>query len=280
MNSCVFCLPVYNSEYGLSKCLQHIKTLQKYFNQTKILVFYDNSKDGSLELLLKNRESMKIEIYTNTEPKHKQRVKNICKARNFMLDIIKEKYSHFEFFICMDTNNYSCIGDINEDVFKMVMARKDEWDAISFDREAGYYDTWALSFNPYIYSIFHMKQKDKYIKNMRENFNKIKNEYHTNLKGSFLQVYSAFNGFAIYKTNFFTNCKYSTIIDHSIYPPGTLDTLVKETGLEPFHNMDGDCEHRNFHLESIKFNNARIMICFDSLIKKVPNPPKFCRGEA
>lgn len=280
MNSCVFCLPVYNSEYGLSKCLNHIKNLNKYFNNIQILAYYDNSKDKSLEILMKTKDTMNIEIFLNTEPKHKQRVKNICKARNFMLDVIKEKYNHFEFFICMDTNNYSCIGDLNEEVFKMVMNRKDEWDSISFDREAGYYDTWALSFDPYIYSIFHMRKKDKYINNMRKTFNNIKKKYHNEFKGNLMKVFSAFNGFAIYKTKYFINCKYSTVIDKSIYPPGTLEKLVKDTGFKPLDNLDGDCEHRNFHLEAIKYNNARIMICFDSLIKKVPNPPKFCRGEA
>ena len=36
-----------------------------------------------------------------------------------------------------------------------ILKINDKWDCISFNREAGYYDMWALSFIPYVYSFNH-----------------------------------------------------------------------------------------------------------------------------
>ena len=42
--------------------------------------------------------------------------------------------------------------------------------------------------------------------------------------------------------------------------------------------MGGDCEHRHFHLEAIKKNNARIRISTKYVFSKFNNPPKNSRG--
>ena len=59
----------------------------------------------------------------------------------------------------MDSNEYACVGQINLDTLSNALQRSDDWDSISFDREAGYYDYWALSFDPHIYSFFHVQNK-------------------------------------------------------------------------------------------------------------------------
>lgn len=53
----------------------------------------------------------------------------------------------------MDNNKYNCVGKINIDILKKSLLLNN-CDSLSFDRVAGYYDTWSLSFNPYIYSFF------------------------------------------------------------------------------------------------------------------------------
>ena len=42
--------------------------------------------------------------------------------------------------------------------------------------------------------------------------------------------------------------------------------------------MEGDCEHRHFHLESIQKNNARIRISPKSVFSKVGNSLHKSRG--
>ena len=153
-SKCCICLCVYNNEYGLPFVLNNIHKLKPVFSKTQILVFYDDSTYDSLQIL-KEYKNMNdnMEIIINHNDRTNSKTKNIAHARNSLLQLIKQKYNDYEYFIMMDSNEYSCIGDININVLENVLLR-DDWDSISFDREAGYYDTWALSFDPFIYSFF------------------------------------------------------------------------------------------------------------------------------
>ena len=282
MPNCCICLCVYKNEFGLPFVLNNITKLSKLFEKTNILVFYDKSNDRSLKILkqYKNNNTdqhIHIEIIINDQKKSQSRVKNISFARNALIDLIRQKYNHYEYFIMMDSNEYSCIGDINTDNIKDILLRKD-WDSISFDREAGYYDTWALSFDPYIYSFFHFSNWQKVVQMMRENFNQLLNDYKINKPDELIPVYSALNGFAIYKTEKFINCYYGCTIDLSLFPLHLIRIEQEITGCKITNNLSNDCEHRHFHLEAIKKNNAKIRISTKSIFAKVKNPPPNSRG--
>ena len=47
---------------------------------------------------------------------------------------------------------------MNLDILCEVFTEKNlkKWDSVSFDREDGYYDYWALSFHNFIYSFHHI----------------------------------------------------------------------------------------------------------------------------
>jgi hypothetical protein len=176
-----------------------------------------------------------------------------------------------KYFIMMDSNEYACVGQINIDTLRSAMQRSDEWDSVSFDREAGYYDYWALSFDPHIYSFFHLQNKTETRQAMIASFA-------TKLNASrdsknFVPVYSAFNGFAIYKTNMFLNCSYSADIHINLFPKHLLPPKI----LKHFKN---DCEHRKFHLEAIKKNGARIMVSPLSIFYKLTVRNPSLRGPA
>ena len=177
----------------------------------------------------------------------------------------------------MDSNEYSCIGNIKIDVIKETLSM-DNWDCISFDREAGYYDTWALSFEPYIYSFFHFNNWERVVSMMRDEFTILLSNYKNKQSDELIPVYSAFNGFAIYKTNKFLNCNYSANIDLSLFPPGSIIKQEKLTGESIISRKINDCEHRHFHLEAIKKNNALIRISTKSVFSKVENPRRGLRG--
>jgi hypothetical protein len=284
--------------------LKNIDKLSKLFNKTQILVFYDISNDRSLDILLEYKNNLhsqtcdvsgsspgpgpgpvtddantnvNIEITINARKVSNNRVENISHARNALLDIIRTEYRHYEYFIMMDSNEYSCIGDMNTGVISDILQRTD-WDAVSFDREAGYYDTWALSFKPYVYSFFHFSNWRQVVEMMRAQFNRVLEEYKNNTPDELMPVYSAFNGFAIYKTAKFINCRYSSTINVSLFPNNLIILQKYVTGCEIINHLEGDCEHRHFHLESIKKNGARIRICTKSVFAKFPNPPAGLRG--
>lgn len=288
-SECCIGLCVYNNEFGLPFVLKNIKKLEPLFHKLTIIVFYDNSTDKSMEILEQYKTTFKESIVIlhlstsehDNSNKKKSRTERIAFARNNILNYIRTNHSTSEYFIMMDSNEYSCVGDLNTTIFQEVMDKNTLWDAVSFDREAGYYDIWALSFDPYIYSFFHFIHWQMVVAKMRESFNNILRECKEKMPEGFIPVFSAFNGFAIYKTSYFLNCDYSSNIDLSLF---SYNSIVKETiitGKKIVNYFANDCEHRHFHLEAIKKNNARIRIYPKSLFAKFQGKlPPNCRGPA
>jgi hypothetical protein len=98
-------------------------------------------------------------------------------------------------------------------------------------------------------------------------------------KKALVNVYSAFNGFAVYKWSVFKDCNYSIDIDLSLFPENTLEKQVDETGVKLMPVNAYDCEHRHFHLQAIHTKNARIRIYPKSLFAKFQGEKKKnCRG--
>ena len=299
-NNCVICLCVYNNERGLPSVLSNIVKISQsnLFDKVTIVAFYDASADKSYSILesFKNQHqrsksgfsSELIETVIISSDKkeirmsfgnasmvtYKSRTMRIANARNHILNYMRsaqKQGAYNKYFIMMDSNEYACVGHINIDTLRDALQRSNEWDSISFNREAGYYDYWALSFDPHIYSFFHMQNKDETLQAMVASFA-------TKLNASrdsrdMIPVYSAFNGFAIYKTNMFLNCSYSSLIHIPLFPKHLLPRKL----LNHFKN---DCEHRKFHLEAIKKNGARIMVSPLSIFYKLPVPNPSLRGPA
>jgi len=299
-NNCVICLCVYNNERGLPSVLSNIVKISQsnLFDKVTIVAFYDASADKSYSILesFKNqhqrsksgfsselietviissdKKEIRMSFGNASRVTNKSRTMRIANARNHILNYMRsaqKQGAYNKYFIMMDSNEYACVGHINIDTLRDALQRSNEWDSISFNREAGYYDYWALSFDPHIYSFFHMQNKDETLQAMVASFA-------TKLNASrdsrdMIPVYSAFNGFAIYKTNMFLNCSYSSLIHIPLFPKHLLPRKL----LNHFKN---DCEHRKFHLEAIKKNGARIMVSPLSIFYKLPVPNPSLRGPA
>ena len=210
----------------------------------------------------------------------KNRTARIAIARNGILNCIRSQRAsgvYNKYFIMMDSNEYACVGQINIDTMRSALHRSDEWDSISFDREAGYYDYWALSFDPHIYSFYHVENRNETLSNMVTSFatklKNAKNAKNVDKQYELIPVYSSYNGFAIYKTDVFLNCSYSSEININLFPKQLLPSKI----LNHFKN---DCEHRKFHLEAIKKNNARIVVSPLSIFYKLPIKNPALRGPA
>jgi len=225
----------------------------------------------------------RVEMIQNTYPRESVRQRNIGHARNTFLDYLRSLrkldadnaclFSHFAF---MDFNNYACIGDINTDVLQEVMDLQSEWDSVSFMREAGYYDMWALSFYPYVHSFFHFEREWRdVLDRMRKMFDSVAvRAMHSG--NSFLSVYSAFNGFALYRCSTYLSdaeprIRYSDDIQTAFYPPNALQEQLYLVDSQMDGRINNDCEHRYFHMASAQPpHNARIYIYLKSLFKKMP----------
>lgn len=279
--TCCVCLCVLNNEQGLPHVLKNIQKMEEIF-KIEIIVYYDKSHDKSLEILENyHRTHSNITIIKGNSKLYTraiERTKNIANARNCLLQEIRKMHTAPDYFIMMDSNEYACVGDINIDVLKSSLKYREGWDSVSFDREAGYYDYWALSIQPFIYSFVHMVPNQHDIDLCKKYLHNILQMYKSMGENAFIPVHSAFNGFAIYKTSKFINCYYSDIIDCTLFPEGTIQTHMACVSKQIVRVFDKDCEHRHFHLQAIKQNGAKIYIYPYPLFKKVDNPPPNSRG--
>ena len=300
-NNCVIGLCVYNNERGLPSVLSNIVKLSesKLFHKITIVAFYDSSSDKSYSILesFKNQHQHSKSVFSNelietviisnhkkelrmsfgnaSRVMDKSRTARIAAARNEILNYIRRSLQlrgiYNEYFIMMDSNEYACVGQMNIDTLRSALKRSDEWDGISFDREAGYYDYWALSFDPHIYSFYHVQNKNETLQSMVTSFATKLNAARDSQ--DLIPVYSAFNGFAIYKTSMFLNCSYSSMIHIHLFPKQLIPAKI-------LYNFKNDCEHRKFHLEAIKKNGARIMVSPLSIFYKLPVRNPKLRGPA
>jgi hypothetical protein len=281
---CTIGLCCYNNQQGLPDVINNIKQIIPLFINTKIIFFYDESIDNTLSILqeFKHNYPDNIDIIINSSTRSSSRTHNIAHARNNILNHIRSKYNDYQYMIMMDANEYSCIGKINTNTIKYVFNHDniDQWDSVSFDREAGYYDTWALSFDPFVYSFFHFYDSKNVVQKMRQEFNHILSTYKSHSPNKFIPVLSAFNGFAIYKLDKFLNCFYSNIIDTSLFPPESIHKQTKYCNTNILPILNDDCEHRHFHLEAIHKNNAKIRILPQSVFHKLTHPKPSLRGPA
>lgn len=304
---CVIGLCVYNNEPGLPSVLSNIVKIMesKLFHKVTVVAFYDFSSDNSHLILEKFKKvyervraaDFKMTIIDNTNGRKvcmdfgsennavvrildTSRTARIAVARNGILHFIrglhKKGFPH-KYFIMMDSNEYACVGRINIPTLCSALERSDEWDSVSFNREAGYYDYWALSYDKYIYSIYHVVNRDETIHNIRRDFevklNNAKNTKNDNKNYNFIPVYSSYDGFAIYKSDKFLNCSYSSNIDIRLFPKNLLPKQI-------INKFTNDCEHRKFHLEAIKKNKARIVVSPLSIFYKLPIRNPGLRGPA
>jgi hypothetical protein len=265
---CCICGPVKNCGPYLDKVFKNIEKITSLFEDYVIIIYYDKSDDDTL-IKLKNYQlqNNKMKFYINTCPVSKYRTHNIAKARNFCIAEIKENYSDFPFFIMMDFDDVNC-KNVHPEIIEKYLHRQD-WDCLSFNTSPDYYDIWGLSIYPYCFSYNHFKQSVEYYS--------IIQKYVENLlvklpENELLKCFSAFNGFAIYKTNKFLNCKYDGRVRVDLLPSFFLKKHMLATNspmiYKDYGNVNGyfeDCEHRAFHLQAIQLNNAEIKIACDKL---------------
>ena len=298
MNKLSLCigLCIYNSEHGLPYVLSNLGKLRSsgIFDRMHFIVVYeDNDSSMSTTYQILNSFSNLIhpcvvECIKNRFARSPVRQRHIGNARNTVLERLRElrsagtEFSHFAF---MDTNNYACIGDMNTEVLREAMVRSEEWDSLSFLREAGYYDMWALSYDPFIHSFFHFREYwNNTLNKVRAHFDPAIEKAVRNGDTMF-PVFSAYNGFAIYKCTVYLSdalpmLRYSDEIKREYYPEGMLKLQEAKLECGADDRGDDDCEHRYFHLASLQPpHNARIFIYLKSLFKKMSElerPTRFC----
>ena len=265
------CGCVRNVESYLKDVFKNIKKMTGLFKEYHILMSYDKSDDKSLETLQSIQRDCpvnKMTIIIGDEPLSRIRTQNISNARNRILEHIRnipidERY---EYFIMMDMDDV-CVGKMDlkclYDSFHHQNAK--DWDTLSFNRNP-YYDIWALSIYPYTFSCWHYNRSTQIQRQMRLLLKKRLRVCKQQQKLS--QCISAFNGFAIYRTDKFIDSNYEWNVHKAldIYPNSMVRVMSETVHSEPIARHD-DCEHRYFHIRASQMNGARICISPEILFK-------------
>jgi glycosyltransferase involved in cell wall biosynthesis len=252
---CCICGTVRNCAPYLEKVFKNIETIGKIFENYKVIMSYDSSDDNTLQILQKYQEHHEnnFTLQIGSEPLSNFRVYNIAKARNNCLDIIRSKYPDYDYFIMIDCDEV-CSLPVKLEYLLYYLTINTEWDALTFNSEP-YYDLWALSKFPYSYSCMHFKN----YKLWGEFINQIIKDTPPR---TLIPCLSAFNGFAIYRTNKFIKGFYDPLPRFDLLPKHLLQANEKVAGPIYFKGKAEkvDCEHRSFHLMAINDCQARIRI--------------------
>lgn len=272
--NCILCIPCRNVAVHLNKIFKNIEKLKTVFDKFNVCFFYDHSNDNTLKLLndFKINNSY-IKILVNNDKLLEYRTHRIAHARNKLVNYIKENYEDIEYFIMMDCDEI-CSYPININVLRYHLSL-DNWDALSFNRHGlprGHenFDIWALQYEPFIHHCHSYYGDLSIVFIMRDDITKKLNNLN---KDELFKCYSAFNGFAIYRTDKFLNCKYDGetqkyFSDEKINnmlkmfkEKYNLNMKINYDYVDPSHGGGKqNCEHIGFHIQAIRENNARIRI--------------------
>ena len=251
---CCICGAVKNVGKYLDKIFSNIEKIGSLFENYVIIFYYDHSTDNTLQKMKEYQAKVGVErfiFYVNIVPISKYRTHRIANARNNCLQIIRNNYIDWPYFIMIDCDD-KCSENVKINVLQKYLRRND-WDSLSFNKKQ-YYDIWALSVRPYMFSFLHFKPQA--IKPMINYINDLLKKVPP---GGLLKCASAFNGFAIYRTNKFINCTYDGKPRLDLIPASILKTNMKVLNSKIYEGPE-DCEHRAFHLEAIQKYGARIRI--------------------
>lgn len=252
MNCCI-CGTIKNVEQYLNKIFQNMELIGSLFEDYVIILYYDHSSDNTLQKTQNYQiKNTKLQIIINNDIPLQYRTHRIAKGRNECLNMIKEKYSNYEYFIMMDCDD-RCAYNMRLPLLKNYLNNNNNWDSLSFNHPAGYYDSWALSKRPFVVSCHHFKNPTSGQKNITKIIKKTP-------KNKLIRCLSAFNGFAIYKTEKFINCIYDGKFRLDYIPKKMILENIKVAGKINITQNNEDCEHRHFHFQAVFKNNARIMI--------------------
>lgn len=263
MNCCI-CGTVRNCGRYLNKVFENIEKIGSIFNDYKIILYYDISRDNTLNILKEyQKKNPKLLFYVNKIPTSQFRTHRLAKGRNFCLKYVRDNRDLYPYFIMLDMDDVNC-KNLNAEPLRKCLNRND-WDGLSFNTNPCYYDIWGLSIRPFCFSYNHFDNNLKYHKIIA---NYVMNKLNKLEPGQLLPCISSFNGLSIYRTNKFLETYYDGRVRLDLFPKVFIQSHATAQKSTALHYKDyghikarfEDCEHRAFHQMARINSGARIMI--------------------
>jgi hypothetical protein len=226
-----------NIAQWIPKTFDNVYRVAGLFNSYKIVIYENDSQDTTLTDLQKiNDTNLHIITEKNVDIRYPYRTWRLAYGRNMVLNYARDHYSNYDYIIVMDLDDVAqSVYNINH--IRQMLDQNNLWDSISFNLPY-YYDRWALRYPGADYNLWGYSDVKKRDHDIQVDITRILQSRGDKL----FPVYSAFQGFAIYKFNIIGNCAYD---GHN------RDTAV---------SFVEDCEHVPFHKCIGEMQNGRIMI--------------------
>lgn len=275
------CFSVRDCGGYLPSLFANIEDLRKGLPDTRVtcIFVYDNCSDNSEQLIrgyARNRPDVVVETLVNLSPLRTVRIAN---ARNRYLEIL-ETLDGVEYHMVVDCDEV-CAAEWDIGVIRESLESSEGWDSLSFDR-SHYYDIWALLFDGFIHHCWGFTRPTEVVGIMQS-------EFRRKLAQSSeptVAVWSAFCGFAIYKTPRFRGVRYDGRASSLQALFTNQDRNHLESSLRCNHNLDvaclppdcgnGEaCEHLFYHVSAgrlgCEIRVSKSVVCPDGA-PRVPVP--------
>lgn len=230
-------------------------------------------------------QSRRADVIVRTIPNPSPlRTVRIAKARNVCLDEL-DHLGDVEYHAMIDCDDKGA-GQWNLEVIRNALSDSDDWDCLSFDR-SHYYDSWALLFDGFTQHSWGFRpRRSPGFMRMRKSDGRVNTLMLAEIRRKLdtspthtIEVVSAFNGFAIYKTRRFRGLRYDgyasnfnrlysdasrRLLEYGLFHKYGIDTLCVADG------ADGNgeaCEHLLYHVNAhrrgCKIKISRSIVCDD-----------------
>lgn len=265
-----------NCEKTLKEDIYRINDAVKDAKAVVWLIVESDSSDNTVQQLevlqakLDNFHFTSLGKLANTIPKRTDRL-SFC--RNYYAEQIRNNplFSDVDYVVVADLDGIN--SKLTKEAFESSWLRQD-WDMCSANQDGPYYDIWALRHNEWCANDCYAQFK--FLNTYRHNFERnlwasVYSKMITIQQNSvWIEVESAFGGFAIYKKQMFNECKYVGItatgeeVSEHVY----FHRILKEKGAKLFINPQLINARLTEHTVSLLWKN-RVKHKIKSILKEL-----------
>lgn len=248
------CFTIRDCAPYLPAVYENIDKLRNACKRLHCVFVFDNCSDGSQRLLEQYRASRPDVLVIELHNPSPFRTVRIARARNACLDAVYNRLPPgIKHHMMIDADDKGAfVWNIQTIVKHLNNVHDDNWDCISFNRK-DYYDAWALMFGSFKHHCWGFAPGHGF-KISSIMTGAISQALRASTKPS-VEVYSAFNGFAIYKTERFRGYRYDGLYKNCAPLLSDADRNETVRHLSQSHNFKTRlgltrqcCEHLYYHL--------------------------------
>jgi len=188
-------------EEHLPRVLESMHAIGSQFLRHHIVIFENDSRDGTRRILEDERGRFPAEITLLLEDgmKSPYRTERLAYIRNRLLEEARKIDPESEgLLLMMDMDDVAAKGTLAETIHTCFHYPFDSWDALATNRRFAYYDIWALRIRQHMeFDFIEMCAKYRSIEGQRKYFLRFRRMIRKSDR--LLPVLSAFGGAALYK---------------------------------------------------------------------------------